>query len=101
MIRLKELRIGRGWRQSDLAKILNTNAQTVSRYERGDRGIDLETLITLCEIFDCSADYLLGRSDLPSAQLSEEEQALLLAYRRADARATEMVRLALQPFLDG
>ena len=87
-----------GWRQQDLAARLNTNQQTVGRYETGTRGLDVETILKLCEIFGCSADYLLGRSVLPSPELSEEETELVLAFRRADDRSREMVRLALAPF---
>lgn len=98
MNRIKELRTSNGWRQQDLAARLNTNQQTVGRYETGTRGLDVETILKLCEIFGCSADYLLGRSVLPSPELSEEETELLLAFRRADDRSREMVRLALAPF---
>ncbi len=87
-----------GWRQQDLAARLNTNQRTVGRYETGSRGLDVETILKLCEIFGCSADYLLGRSAFPSPDLSEEETELVLAFRRADDRAREMVRLALAPF---
>lgn len=98
MNKLKELRSARGWRQADLAEILSTKPQTVSRYEKGDRDMDSETVCRLCDVFGCTADYLLGRSELPDNDLDEEEQALVLAFRRADARARELVRLSLAPF---
>ena len=98
MNRVRELRQGMGWLQSDLAARLNTKPQTVSRYERGDRGLDVETILALCEIFGCTADYLLGRSPMPSPELSEEEAELVLAFRRADDRSREIVRLTLGPF---
>lgn len=78
--------------------MLNCSPTTVSNYEVGIRGLDSETIAKLCEIFACSADYLLGLSDLPRPELSDEEQLLLLAFRRADGRARELVRLALEPF---
>ena len=98
MNRIKELRIENGWLQADLAARLSTGKNTVSRYETEQRQLDPETILKLCEIFDCSADYLLGRSPLPSPELSEEETELVLAFRRADDRSREMVRLALAPF---
>lgn len=70
----------------------------VSKYELGQLDIGSETICKLCEIFGCSADYLLGRSALPTSELSEEETQLLQAYRRGDDRARDMVRLALAPF---
>lgn len=96
MNRIKELRTSNGWRQQDLAARLNTNQQTVGRYETGTRGLDVETILKLCEIFGCSADYLLGRSDLPSPELSDEERELVAAFRQADGDAKDMVRLALK-----
>ena len=96
MNRIKELRTSNGWRQQDLAARLNTNQQTVGRYETGTRGLDVETILKLCEIFGRSADYLLGRSDLPSPELSDEERELVAAFRQADGDAKDMVRLALK-----
>lgn len=98
MNRLRELRSARGWRQADLAEILSTKPQTVSRYEKGDRDMDSETICRLCDVFGCTADYLLGRSELPTNEISDEEAELVLAFRGADDRAREMVRLALAPF---
>jgi transcriptional regulator with XRE-family HTH domain len=98
MNRVKELRTAKGWRQADLAGILNTKPQTISRYEKGERDIDSATISRLCDIFGCSADYLLGRSDLPTYEISPEEAQLLLALREADDRTLAMVRLALEPY---
>ena len=98
MNRIRELRKNQGWLQSDLANKLNTTAVSIGRYETEQRQLDPETILKLCKIFDCSADYLLGRSALPSPELSEEETELVLAFRRADDRSREMVRLALAPF---
>ena len=96
MNRIRELRKSQGWLQSDLADKLNTTAQSVGRYETEQRQLDPETILKLCEIFDVSADYLLGRAALPSPELSEEETELVLAFRRADEDAKDMVRLALK-----
>lgn len=99
MNRLRELRTKKALKQGDLAVLLNCTAATVSKYELEQRGMDSETICRLCEIFGCTADYLLGRSSLPSPDLSEEETRLLLAWRRGDDRARDMVRLALDPFV--
>lgn len=99
MNRIRDLSISRGLKQSDLAKLLSCSPTTISNYEVGIRDIDSATICRLCQIFGCTADYLLGLSSLPSPELSEEESRLLLAFRRGDSRARDMVRLALQPFL--
>lgn len=98
MNRIKELRLLNGWRQEDLAQKLNTKRQTVARYETGERGLDVDTILRLCDIFECSADYLLGRSPTGDLKLTPEEENIIMALRRADVRAVEMVNVALAPF---
>lgn len=98
MNRIKEVRTAKGLKQADLAKLLNCSPTTVSNYEVGYRGVDSDVLCRLCDIFGCTADYLLGRSALSENQLTAEEATLLVAYRRADDRARDMVNLALSPF---
>lgn len=98
MNRLKDLRVSAKMKQADLAKLMQCSANAISNYETGVRDIDSATICRLCEIFGCTADYLLGRSNLPTVELTPEESALLLAWRRGDDRARDMVRLALEPF---
>ena len=50
--------------QAELAEKLGVSQQTISKYERGTREPDNETLAKLAEIFDCSIDYLLGKTDI-------------------------------------
>ena len=49
--------------QKQLAGILHVKQQTISRYLLGDREPDFATLIKLCDYFNVSADYLLGREN--------------------------------------
>ncbi len=65
MKRLREIRIERGVKQSDIAKHLNVKQGTYSRYERGENKIDPETLQKICKYLNISADYLLGNIDVP------------------------------------
>lgn len=96
MNRVRQLRQEQNWRQADLAERLHTKQQTIARYETGERGLDVPTIHKLCDLFGVSADYLLCRSDQRSPEITEEEAALIQAYRRADADAREMVNLALK-----
>ena len=81
MNRIKDLRRKRDWMQEDLAKALNITRQAVGHYETGIRSLDVETIHKLCDIFGCSADYLLGRSALESPVLTAEELSLLDGFR--------------------
>ena len=92
MNRIRELRIERGWTQGHLAQQLNTKQQSVARYEAGERGLDVEMIGKLCEIFGVTADYLLGRSPIRSFELSEDEASLLDAYRALSPAGREFIR---------
>lgn len=81
-----------------LAARLNTKRQTVGNYETGERGLDVETICALCDIFGVTADYLLCRSDTASPALSAEEEDLLLCWRSADGHTRDVVQLLLAPF---
>ena len=83
--------------QPDLARQLSCTAMTVSRYERGEADPDVATICKLCDIFGCTADYLLGRSILPAADLTEDEAALLLAWRAAPENIQAGIRALLAP----
>lgn len=98
MNRIKELRVERGWLQKDLAQALNVKAQAVSNYETEMRGLDVETISRLCDVFGVTSDYLLGRSDMPKPEISADEWALVAAWRGADDRARQLVALALEPW---
>jgi transcriptional regulator with XRE-family HTH domain len=64
-MRLKELRAKKGISQLKLALDLNTNQNTISRYETGERQADYAMLIAIANYFDVSLDYLLERTDNP------------------------------------
>lgn len=101
MNRIRELRVSKNFTQVKLAELLNCTSTAVSKYEQGQLGLDAELINKLCGIFGCTADYLLCRSDSPSAVISEDEAALLRAYREADEHTKAVVRLALEPFSAG
>lgn len=63
MNRIRELRIAHQMKQKELADILHVGQTAISNYEAGIRQLDPDLINRLCEIFDCSADYLLCRSD--------------------------------------
>ena len=86
MIRIRELREERGWRGQDLADKLHVKKNTISRYERGEHAPDPTTICFLCDIFDCSADYLLGRSDLRWPSVTPQQARLIAAYESAEER---------------
>ena len=67
-MRLKEIRKERGISQLKLAMELNTNQNTISRYETGNREPGINELIRIADYFNVSVDYLLGRTENPNMQ---------------------------------
>lgn len=90
--RIKELRLKKNFSQQRLADILDVNKQTISQYERGIRFPTKENLEALCDAFNVSSDYLLGRDDVSSVLLSGDEMALVEAYRQSSQSAREQAR---------
>ena len=58
--RLKDIREDRDLTQSQVAAALHTSQRVYSRYETGVRALPIEHLITLCKLYDLSAEYILG-----------------------------------------
>ena len=60
--RLKEVRRGKA-NQYQIAELLNTTQQQVSKYEQNVQEIPCRHIITLAKYFDVSTDYLLCLTD--------------------------------------
>ncbi len=57
---LKNLREDHDYTQKYVASILGTSQTMYARYERGANELPVRHLITLCRLYDVSADYVLG-----------------------------------------
>lgn len=64
MNRIKHLREELNMTQQELADKLEGAKSTIAMYEKGDRKPSLEVLVKLSEIFNCSIDYLLGKTEV-------------------------------------
>ncbi len=64
MKNLKKLREERHLYQKDLAKLLGTTQQLISNYEKGKSEPDINMQIAIADFFNCSIDYLFGRTDV-------------------------------------
>ena len=61
--RLSELMTDNKTPKEQIAYICGTETDTVRRWLKGDRLITLKHLLPIVEFFNCSFDYILGRSD--------------------------------------
>ena len=61
--RIRDLREDMDLKQEHIAKALHTTQGYYSKYELRKRALPIEHLITLCKIYNVSADYILGFTD--------------------------------------
>lgn len=108
--RLKKIRGEKGIKQAEIAKFLEIDRTTYSKYETGYSQPDFDTLIKLAKYFDVTTDYLLGNSDFRSfgeymqqqnkGNLSKEEKDLLSLYRRMTEKNKGKAELLLSQLLE-
>jgi transcriptional regulator with XRE-family HTH domain len=88
-LRLKELRVEKGFTQKELARVINTTDDSIYSWEKARSQPPLDTLVKLADFFECSVDYLLGREDdfgniivtTNTPSLSKEEQEIIATLR--------------------
>lgn len=57
---IRDLREDHDKTQAEIAEILGTSQTMYARYERGANELPIHHLITLCNYYKVSADYILG-----------------------------------------
>ena len=89
-MKLKELRLQKGFTQRQIADYIGCLPSVYSRYENGDREPSIEVLILLSRFLGVSIDCLVENEVADSSQeLSAYEIALINAARDADERARQ------------
>lgn len=58
--KIRDLRNDHDKSQTEIALILGTTKNQVGKYERGEQEMPIKHLITLCNYYGVSADYILG-----------------------------------------
>lgn len=61
--RIKEIRTEKKLNQSEFGKSLSVSQDTISLWENGKSLPNTEFIISICQIYNVSADYLLGLED--------------------------------------
>ena len=62
--RIEEMRVDSDLTIKEISIILGIHRDVYSRYEKGLRSVPIDILIRLSDLYDCSIDYLVGRTDL-------------------------------------
>ena len=55
--KLKELRLSRGWKQTDVADKVGLSRPAISNIESGKRALTLSTLQRFCEVYNIDISY--------------------------------------------
>lgn len=63
--RLKTMMAARGMTSADLVRRTTIGGGQISNYLHGNFTMRVDKLLELCETLDCSADYLMGRTNNP------------------------------------
>ena len=83
MNRIRQLRIKNKMTQQEVGEVLGVGNTAVSMYENERRRLDDDLIRTLCKLFGCSADYLLGLTDYEPS-LTKKDVQNLKDYHTAD-----------------
>lgn len=80
--RIKQLRLEANLTQEDLANKLTSvkGKSSIANYENGSNLPSDEVKLQMCNIFNCSLDYLLGKSD--KRNYNKDEQEFQYAYHK-------------------
>ena len=62
--RLAQARKQAGYTQKQVGEKLNILQQAYARFESGVFELNYEQIVTLCNLFEISSDYLFGLSDI-------------------------------------
>ena len=76
--RIKKLRKERLLSQAELGKMIGVSKVSISGYESGNRVPSMEILEKIIDIFDISADYILGR-EIDAVCEDDETQKVYLS----------------------
>lgn len=61
--RIRDLREDNDLTQAQVAEYLGTSQTMYARYERGANELPIRHLMKLCDLYNVSSDYMLGRTE--------------------------------------
>ena len=88
---IRRLRLERGLNQEELGKRIGVSKQSISNWENGNIVPSIDLLVSLAEFFSVSTDYLLGRTERKTLDVSDlnERQTAHLRLLIDDLRGLE------------
>lgn len=99
-MKIRDLRDGQGWTQSDLGARVGLTQAAVSQHELGRTQPDVDTLRRYAAVFGVSVDEVLGGDPAPGPRQQRDDMAAAIqATAQALDKAAEAMRLAAEAHL--
>lgn len=96
MNRIKQLREEQKISQAELGKKLNKTQQQISLYENGTNELDLDGYIILSKLFDCSIEYIAGKTDIRKPVSTIEDEFKFAYHKEIEGLTEEEIKEALE-----
>lgn len=102
--RLRDLKEDADLTQKQVADLIGVSTNHYGKYERGETDIPLEKAVILANYYNCSLDYLAGRTvhrrGKANPDLTREEIVLVERYRLLNERSRGRHDILLQQLLE-
>lgn len=98
--KLKEGRLNKGLKQSDVTELIGIKNTTLSNYENGNTEPDMDTFLKLCHLYDLDYSELLGEAygyKVPGCtfDIKNSDIKMIKKYHDLDDHGKELVDLVL------
>lgn len=97
--KLKELRLSRGWKQTDVADKVGLSRPAISNIESGKRALTLSTLQRFCEVFNIDISYFGISTDAYNEAIDLVSRIESLFNDLPDAEKDELYRTIMKLYL--
>ena len=95
--RIKRLREEKKLTQEEMAKLLKTTKQTISKYEKGViTNIPSDRVEAIAKLLNSTPEYILGWNENETLTVQGFEKDLVISYRNADEVDKTIVRRTLK-----
>lgn len=98
--RLRQVRNEHGFTQAEVGNAIGLSAAAIGHYESGKRSLTAALIAKFCALYQVSADYLLGLSDVrapgaaPAAEPAVDTQADTQTAGQSGAQASDVQAMA-------
>lgn len=97
--KLKELRLSRGWKQTDVAGKVGLSRPAISNIESGKRALTLSTLQRFCEVYNIDISYFGISTDSYDEAVDLVTRIEALFNDLSDSEKDELYRTIMKLYL--